>query len=83
VETKIVAIGNSRGVRLPRAAIEKSGLAPGEPLDVKASAGKIVLAPKSGPNRRAGWEARFRRAGAARVRENLWGDVPVDEALDR
>lgn len=83
METKIVAIGNSRGVRLPRAAIDKSGLAPGEPLEVTASAGRIVLEQKTEPQRRAGWEARFRRAGAARVRENLWGDVPVDEALDR
>jgi antitoxin component of MazEF toxin-antitoxin module len=83
METKIVAIGNSRGVRLPRAAIEKSGLAPGEPLEVKASAGRIVLEQKTEPSRRAGWEAQFRRAGAARVRENLWGEVPVDESLDR
>lgn len=83
METKIVAIGNSRGVRLPRAAIEQSGLAPGEPLGVTASAGRIVLEQKTEPNRRAGWEARFRRAGAGRVRENLWGGVPVDEALDR
>lgn len=83
METKIVAIGNSRGVRLPRAAIDQSGLATGEPLAVKASAGRIVLEQKTEPNRRAGWEARFRRAGAARVRENLWGDLPVDEALDK
>jgi antitoxin component of MazEF toxin-antitoxin module len=83
METKIVAIGNSRGVRLPRAAIERSGLAPGEPLEVKASAGRIVLEQKAEPKRRAGWEAQFRRAGARRVRENLWGDLPVDESLDR
>jgi hypothetical protein len=35
------------------------------------------------PARRAGWEARFLRAGAGRVRESLWGDVPPDEPLDR
>jgi hypothetical protein len=33
--------------------------------------------------RRTGWEARFRRAGAGRVRGNLWGGLPPDEALDR
>jgi len=37
----------------------------------------------SNPARRARWEARFRRAGAGRVRENLWGNVPPDEPLDR
>ena len=27
--------------------------------------------------------ARFRRAGAGRVRENLWGSLAPDEPLDR
>ena len=35
------------------------------------------------PARRAGWEEWFRCAGAGRVRENLWGDVPPDAPLDR
>jgi hypothetical protein len=35
------------------------------------------------PARRAGWEARFRRAGAGRVRDNLWGSLSPDEPLDR
>ena len=35
------------------------------------------------PARRAGWEVRFRRAGAGRAREDLWGGLPPDEPLDR
>jgi len=35
------------------------------------------------PARRAGWEARLHCAGARRVRENLWGNLPPDKPLDR
>ncbi len=29
------------------------------------------------------WDAAFAKAGAFRVRENLWGDLPVGESWDR
>jgi antitoxin MazE len=57
VKTKIVRIGNSRGVRLPKPLIEEAGL--GEDVELKVRAGAIVIAPATGP--RAGWAEAARR----------------------
>jgi antitoxin MazE len=64
MKARIVRIGNSRGVRLPKLLLEEAGL--GEDVELKVSAGSIVIAPASGP--RAGW------AEAARQLRDLRGD---------
>jgi antitoxin MazE len=48
---KLVRIGNSRGVRLPKPLIEQAGLSGYVELDVRE--GAIVIRPAEGP--RAGW----------------------------
>lgn len=54
-------------------------------MNTKISADKvrIILTPRQAPNPRAGWESQFSKAGAKRVREDLWGGVPQEEAWDR
>ncbi len=52
MKTRIVRIGNSRGVRLPKPLIEEAGL-PDE-VDVRARNGAIIIAPAT--RARAGWE---------------------------
>jgi antitoxin MazE len=51
MKTRIVQIGNSRGVRIPKPLLEQSGL-PDE-VELYAEPGRIVLAPAREP--RAGW----------------------------
>lgn len=53
MKTRIVRIGNSRGVRLPKALIEEAGL--GEAVELLLEAGGIVIRPAAVP--RAGWAA--------------------------
>ena len=61
MRSKIVRIGNSQGVRLPRLLIEQAGLE--EEVELRAEAGQIVIA---APRKtRAGWADAAQRARAA------------------
>jgi len=52
VKAKLVRIGNSRGVRLPRALIRQCGL--GEAVDLAVERGAVVIRPVKGVTRE-GW----------------------------
>lgn len=63
MKTRLVRIGNSRGIRLPKPVIEEAGLV--DEVELRVRPGAIVIAPAAGP--RAGWaEAakRLRERGA-------------------
>ena len=81
METKIIAIGNSKGVRLPKAALNECRLSEGETVNLDVRGRSIIIAPKRDP--REGWEASFKRAAAGKVKENLCGELPIDEVWDR
>lgn len=51
MKTKLIAIGNSRGVRLPKPLIEEAGLS--DEVDLRVRAGAIVIT--SAPSARQGW----------------------------
>ena len=51
MKTRIVRIGNSRGVRLPKPLIEQAGL--GEEVELRVQEGAIVIQATVQP--RAGW----------------------------
>jgi antitoxin MazE len=68
MKASIVRIGNSRGVRIPKALLEQCGLKNEVELEVKD--GALVLRNPSKP--RQGWEAAF----AAAVGQGK--DVPLD-----
>lgn len=60
MRSKIVRIGNSQGVRLPKLMIEQAGLC--EDVELRVEAGQIVIAaPRVA---RAGWAAAAQRARA-------------------
>ncbi len=61
MKTKLVRIGNSQGVRLPKAFIEEARLT--DDIEVSLEAGAVVLR-SAAPHPRAGWEAAFEAAGA-------------------
>lgn len=51
MKARLVRIGNSRGVRLPKPLIEEAGLS--EEVDLRVRNGAIIIAAASGP--RSGW----------------------------
>lgn len=57
MKARIVRIGNSRGIRLPKAVLEEAQLE--EEVDLTAEPGRIVIRKASRP--RAGWETAARR----------------------
>jgi antitoxin MazE len=61
--TKLVRIGNSRGVRLPKAVIEQAGIIDGVEIAVRGD--EVVLRPTGEKRPRAGWDAAFKKALAA------------------
>lgn len=61
MRSRIVRIGNSQGVRLPKLLIEQAGL--DEHVELRAEAGQIIIAaPRT---TRAGWADAAKRAHAA------------------
>lgn len=80
MEAKIVRIGNSQGVRLPKAALQQARLSAGQRVRLEVVEDAIVIHPER--NVRQGWKAAFARAGAPDT-EDLWQGVPHDEAWDK
>jgi antitoxin MazE len=60
MKSRLIRIGNSRGVRLPKAIIDQVGLA--DEVDLRVGDHCIVIAPGRPP--RAGWADAARRLGA-------------------
>ena len=81
MEAKIIAIGNSKGLRLPKEVLNRCNLADGQAVSIDVQGSDILIRTKTSPRR--GWDAAFAKAGARRVRENLWGELPVGESWDR
>jgi antitoxin MazE len=52
VETKLIKIGNSQGIRLPKAVIEQAGLT--HQLELKVAEGAVII--RSAKRTREGWE---------------------------
>ena len=61
MRAKIVRIGNSQGVRLPKPLLEQAGL--GEDVEITAEAGQIIIA--SPRVARSGWAEAAKRMHAA------------------
>jgi antitoxin MazE len=60
MRARIVRIGNSRGVRIPKPLLDQSGL--GEEVEIEAQAGQIVI--RASERARQGWEEAFRSMAA-------------------
>lgn len=80
MDAKIVSIGNSKGVRIPKALFRQAELDPSRPVKLKVLKRAIVIEQGAAP--RAGWAEALRAARAKRVKEDLWGRLPLNEALD-
>lgn len=70
MQTRIVRIGNSQGVRLPRPLLEIAGLGPD--IVVRATPGRIII--ESARGTRAGW------SDAAKAMHEAGDDTLMDTA---
>jgi antitoxin MazE len=77
MKTRIVRIGNSQGIRIPRPLLEQTGLS-GE-VEISVQEGTLVIKPAAGP--RAGWAAAF-QAMAKRGDDALLDEEPLATAWD-
>ncbi len=77
MKTRIVRIGNSRGVRLPKPLIEQAGL--GEEVVLRVQEGAIVIQAAAQP--RAGWADAARQLAAEGGAGLL--DEPTPTKFDR
>ena len=71
MKAKIVRIGNSRGVRIPKPLLEEAGL--GEQVQLRVVEGGIMIESEKAP--RAGW------ADAAALSNDRGDDTLLDEAV--
>jgi antitoxin MazE len=72
---KLVKIGNSRGVRLPKAVIEQAGLE--DKVEISVRGNQIILSPVDAEDPRAGWEEAIKRSI-----EKYGPPEPIDQALE-
>lgn len=77
MKTRIVRIGNSQGVRLPRLLLDQAGL--GEDVILRATLGRIVIEAARQP--RAGWAAAAKAMHATGNDQLL--DSPTPTRFDR
>jgi antitoxin MazE len=55
IHSKVIKIGNSRGIRIPRAILEQAGLS--DEVDMKVEGNQLIIQASHHPRR--GWEERF------------------------
>lgn len=74
MEAKLVRIGNSKGVRLPKSMLLETGMT--DRVEIQARGRSIILKPVIEP--RSGWEASFTKEGHALTEEDHdWLDADL------
>ncbi len=66
-QTKLIRIGNSRGIRIPKPMIEQCGF--GERVELRVENHRLIVSSQRAPRQR--WEEAFRAAGPAAQDELL------------
>ena len=79
MHSEVIQIGNSLGLRLPKAMLDALDLGKSSKVSIREIDGTIVVRPER--EARAGWAAAF--AAHPAIEENLWGDLPPDEGWDQ
>ena len=77
METRIVAVGNSHGLRIPKALLEQARLAPGDKVQIGVESGRLIVEGARAP--REGWAERYAQIRREEL-DDLWGKVPVSES---
>jgi antitoxin MazE len=74
MRTKIIKIGNSRGIRIPKVLLELTRI--GDEVELEAQKDRIIIRPVSYP--RQGWDEAF-RAMAERGDDRLLDDDLIED----
>ncbi|MFZ1397064.1 MAG: AbrB/MazE/SpoVT family DNA-binding domain-containing protein [Candidatus Promineifilaceae bacterium] len=77
VKTRIVKIGNSQGIRIPRLLLDQSQL--GDEVELEVEQGKIII--RASQPARAGWEEQFKQMAEAED-DQLLDDELITTAWD-
>lgn len=85
IAAKLIRIGNSRGVRLPKAIIEAAGLA--ADIELRVEDGLLTIRSAERKHPREGWEEQMRKAVAEHGNElteedREWLDAPLNTEFD-
>lgn len=78
MQTQVIQVGNSLGIRLPKSVLATFSLEKAAKLDIQTMSGAIVLRPMREP--RQGWAEAFLAAPA--VDEDLWDGLPLADAWE-
>lgn len=78
MDISIISIGNSKGIRLPKAILERYHIK--DTLELVMEDDYMILRPKSTP--RKGWEKAFKKMGEMTDDKLLIPDVFEDESID-
>ena len=73
MKSRIVRIGNSRGIRIPKPLLEQVGLQ--EEIELEAEGNCLVIRPAARP--RANWEAAFKAMAERKDDRLLDGENPL------
>lgn len=71
-KARIINIGNSKGIRIPKVLLEQADL--GEEVEMEVQAGKLVIRPSRSP--RFGWDDQF-----AKMAEKRDDQLPDAESI--
>lgn len=71
IKTRIVKIGNSQGIRIPKLLLDQSSL--GEEVELEVEEGRIIIRARS--TARQGWDEQFQRMAVSE------DDQLLDDAL--
>jgi antitoxin MazE len=75
MKVKLVRIGNSRGIRIPKPLIEECGF--GEAVEVRVERRRLIVEATHPP--REGWDKAFQAAGSASRDELLLDAIPASD----
>jgi antitoxin MazE len=78
MRARIVRIGNSQGVRIPKPILEQIGA--GEDVELEVEDSQIIIRPSS--NRREGWDQAFKSMAETGDDSLLIGDEPISHSWD-
>ena len=78
MRARIVKIGNSRGIRIPKPILEQSGIT--EDVDIEVEHNQIIIRPLLKP--RAGWDKAFRKMAGNGDDMLMDSDEPISNSWD-
>jgi len=78
MRARIVKIGNSQGIRIPKPILEQTGIV--EDVELEVEKNQIIIRPLSNP--RAGWDTAFKTMSEKKDDELISGSENISHSWD-